>query len=146
VPTVTQSTNNHNLFTYAGDATALGRRHASEVAFPSSKVQYFDYFSRHRGRLNLFYAYPEAIVSMLMFDGSVQLRMSQNANQGFQSNQPASPAPTYLQYQPRITPWEPPTPTGNTYDVLKGWYRWTRGGLRGVDFGGREIDTGQPPQ
>lgn len=145
VPTVTQSTNNHNLFTYAGDATTLGRRRASDVYFPSSKVQYFDYFSRHRGRLNLFYAYPEAIVSLLMFDGSVQLRMSQDANEGFQSNQPASPSPTYLQYQPRITPWESPTPTGNPFDTLKGWYRWTRGGLRGVDFGTKEVNTGQPP-
>jgi hypothetical protein len=26
---------------------------------------------------------------------------------------------------------------------VKGFYRYTRGGLAGVDFGAKEIDTGQ---
>jgi hypothetical protein len=26
---------------------------------------------------------------------------------------------------------------------VKGYYRWTRGGLRGIDYGGLPLDTGQ---
>lgn len=146
VPTISQYLPNHNLFTGGGNGTMLGRRRASDVAFPSSKVLYFDFFSRHRGRLNMFYAYPEAIVSLLFFDGSARLRMTADANEGFQPNNPASPNPSFVQYRAEITGWEPPTPTGNSFDTLKCWYRWTRGGLRGIDFGSKEIGTGQPPK
>lgn len=33
---------------------------------------------------------------------------------------------------------EPATLSGNPYDTVIGYYRWTRGGLRGIDYGGRE--------
>lgn len=145
IPTVSQWLSNHNLFNYPGERTPHGRRRASDVMFPSCKVQYFDYFSRHRGRLNLFYAYPDAIVSLLLFDGSVQLRRTEDTNEGFQPNQPGNPSPSFMRYQPQVIGWEPPTPTGNQYDTLMGWYRWTRGGLRGVDLSAKEIGTGQPP-
>jgi hypothetical protein len=37
---------------------------------------------------------------------------------------------------------EPRAITGPT-DLGRGNFRWTRSGLRGVDFGGREVNIGQ---
>jgi hypothetical protein len=45
-------------------------------------------------------------------------------------------------YQPAA--YEPPTKSGNLNDVVKGYYRWTRMGLKGIDFNGLPLDTGQP--
>ena len=33
---------------------------------------------------------------------------------------------------------------GEPGDIVEGHYRWTRGGLRGVDYAGEEVSTGQP--
>jgi hypothetical protein len=35
--------------------------------------------------------------------------------------------------------WEPPTSTGAPSEDWPGRYRWTRGGLKGIDFGGSEV-------
>lgn len=139
---------NHNLFWAADGRITLGRRRANDVRFPSSKVLYFDFFSRHRGRLNYFYAYPEAIVNVLFFDGSVRLRQTQDANPGFNPNRPAETKPLYFSvaYNSQITNWEPPKVGTNLIgDSLPVRYRFTRGGLRGIDFGSKEVGTGQPP-
>jgi hypothetical protein len=45
----------------------------------------------------------------------------------------------YYQYYP--TQYEPRTLSGAVADLVPGVYRWTRGGLRGVDFDGKEIRT-----
>ena len=47
----------------------------------------------------------------------------------------------------RIAPdltFEPPTLSGDALEDVVGYYKWTRGGLKGIDFGGSEINTGQP--
>jgi len=56
-------------------------------------------------------------------------------------------------YRYRYSPdrWEPPLRDGSypsglgggSGDIVTGYYRWTRGGLKGKDTGGPEIDTGQ---
>ena len=35
------------------------------------------------------------------------------------------------------------SPNGESQIVLPGRFRWTRAGLRGLDYGGNEISTGQ---
>ena len=36
---------------------------------------------------------------------------------------------------------DPPTLSGSPlgYDMVTGYFRWTRGGLKGIDFGGGEV-------
>jgi len=112
-----------------------------EVAYPSGKVHGYDAHQRHYGRPYLYYAIAEARVPLLMFDGSVSVRLTSDANPGFQPNDPASPEPTRFRHKPFGIEGDSLDDDGD--DVI-GYYKWTRGGLRGVDFGGSEINTGQP--
>jgi len=112
-----------------------------EVAYPSSKVHGYDTHQRHYGRPFLYYAIPEARLPVLMFDGSVSVRLTSDANPGFQPNDPASPEPTRFRHRPFGIEGDAITVGG---DEVVGYYKWTRGGLRGIDFGGSEINTGQP--
>ncbi|MBL8762666.1 MAG: type II secretion system protein [Phycisphaerae bacterium] len=144
--TVTQYTEDHNLFFAAAGppgVSLLGNRRMNEVTLPSSKVHMFDYFSRHEGKRHLYFAYPEAVVPMLFFDGSSRSNRTGDANKGFRPNNPSSSLPTYFKYRPSILGFEPPTKSGAAYDTVTGYYRWTRGGLKGLDYGGSEINTGQ---
>ncbi|MBL9032178.1 MAG: hypothetical protein JNM80_10800 [Phycisphaerae bacterium] len=140
-PTVTQYPNDHNLFWVAGK---WGPRGYWEVSYPSQKVAYFEFYSRHSGRKALFYAYPDAKVPLAIFDGSVRTMRTDRTNPGYNPGTPASPSPTFFYYDPSILGFEPPTRNGAQAEAVIGWYRWTRGGLKGIDFGGREINTGQP--
>ena len=128
-------------------------RRFTDVTFPSSKVFMFDNYDRHfaskshpyfedffhvasNGTIHyteeaLFYAFPEAKQPLLFFDGSVVDRVTRDSNPGFDPFNPAYPGPSEIQ-------WGHPMPTRAT---ILGYYRWTRGGLRGIDFGGGEIDT-----
>jgi prepilin-type N-terminal cleavage/methylation domain-containing protein len=137
-----QTDYDHNLF-YVFRQNPLGKRKWSEVAFPANKVATFDYFDYHSEKQPLYHAYPDAASPVSFFDGSVRAPKTKEANQGFRPNQPWSPSPTVYRYNPSILGYEPPTRSGATSDLVTGHYRWTRGGLKGVDFDAAEIDTGQ---
>lgn len=140
--TVTQYSLDHNLF-FVGSAE-LGRRNLHEVAFPSQKVHVLEFHDRHHGRRELFYAYPDAKANVLFFDSSVRTPTTADTNRGFVPNSPSYPLPTRYRYNPKILGFEPPAKTNDPLgDWVEGHYRWTRGGLRGVDIGGEEINTGQ---
>jgi prepilin-type N-terminal cleavage/methylation domain-containing protein len=125
----------------------LGRRLITHVEFPSQKVWMFDEIDRHSSRVTMFYAEPEAAQPLLMFDGSVSMRKFADANISgdptlWQSGGPTGRPPRVtIQYQPIPVFGDPPrlrptTPGG--YDT-KFWY--TRGGLRGIDYGGDNVRT-----
>jgi len=100
------------------------------VAFPSSKVYMFDSYSRHgKSSEDQLFFIPGTSQPILMFDGSVNRRETDDSNPGFQPLNPEDPGPTMIRV--------------NDDELYPGVYRWTRGGLRGVDFGGKEIGTGQ---
>lgn len=142
--TYEQSGSDHNLFMTTD--SPLGRRKITEVSFPAQKVLMFEFHDRHQKR-EYFYAYPEAKCNLAFADGSVRSRKTSEANPGFQPNSPSSPFPTRYQYRPITAQnFEPPTKNGLDAEMVIGYYRWTRGGLRGVDFDGGEISTGQPPR
>lgn len=107
----------------------VDRRH-TEVAFPSSKVLMFDTFARHQrvGEDVLFHV-PGTEQPMLFFDGSVNRRATDDANPGFDPRDPSDPGPSFLEAEDDV--------------VYPAVFRWTRGGLRGIDFGGKEVNTGQ---
>ena len=140
----------HNLFTI-GDKP-LGKRRMTEVAFSSQKVAYFALFDYHRKDEPRYYAYDDARQPLLFFDGSCRVYSTSQTNQGFQPNNPRNSSPLRIFYRPNNTTdfatespdFEPPTRSGAGQDIITGgYYRWTRGGLKGIDVGGFEVDTGQ---
>ena len=129
-----------NLF--VGSNRPLGNRTYTQVSFPAQKTFMYELHDRHTQSPGLFYAYPEAKASQLFFDGSVRPEPTNTANPGFDPNDPTS-ADSFCQlYTPLTT--DPPAVGDPTREH---WvrYRFTRGGLRGVDYGGSEINTGQDP-
>ncbi len=142
---VWQLTSDHNIFTWGGNSGPWGRRKATEVAYPANKVGVFEFISRH-GKRPMYHAYPQAITPLMCWDGSVGARKTEQSNKGFHPLTATSANPTQYTYAPNILGFEPPTLSGNPTDQVTGYYRWTRGGLQGVDFGGKEISTGQPLQ
>ena len=119
----------------------LKSRRMAEVVYPSQKVHAFDTHQRHFGRPFIYFAIPDAQVPVLMFDGSASTRLTSEANPGFQPNDPTSPDPTEFWHIPEPEAGDVLTEDG---DRVIGHYKWTRGGLKGIDFGGKEISTGQP--
>jgi prepilin-type N-terminal cleavage/methylation domain-containing protein len=120
-----------------------------QVTFPSQKVYIFDLFDRHSRKRSLFHAYPDAKQPLLFFDGSVSVRRTGDANAGWnplyptlQRSGPLTGAnivggvTNYLYYP---TAGEPRTLSGSVSDLVYGYYRWTRQGIKGVDFSGGEV-------
>ena len=121
-------------------ATRLGGLRLSDVHFPGAKTQMHDSHQRHFTRQALFFGFPQARQPLLLFDTSVSVRISADANRGWAPHAPTSKAWTRIVYDPDAWEGDPPSQDD---DVGIGYYRWTRGGLAGVDFGAGEIDTGQ---
>jgi prepilin-type N-terminal cleavage/methylation domain-containing protein len=140
--TVDQYTGDHNLF-YRG-SLGLGGRKLGEIAFPSCKVGVFEFISRHSGKKPLYHAYPDAVVPLMFWDGSVSSRITGNANKGADPNVINSAFPMQYYYNPSILGFEPPTRSGAVQELVTGYYRWTRSGLKGVDYGGKEIPQHAP--
>ncbi|MFI4915302.1 MAG: hypothetical protein ACIAS6_02195, partial [Phycisphaerales bacterium JB060] len=90
-------------------------------------------------KTNLYHAFPDAKATILMFDLSASQRVTDDANEGWMPNSPTSTQPTTYQFAAGSA-WEP---QARAPAQVTGYYRWTRGGLRGVDFNGTEINTGQ---
>ncbi|MEZ6241748.1 MAG: prepilin-type N-terminal cleavage/methylation domain-containing protein [Phycisphaerales bacterium] len=134
----------YNLFTRIDPALRLGGRRMDEVAFPGAKVFFFEFHDRHSAGRPAFYAYPQAKGNQLFFDASVRAEKTANSNPGFDPNDPSGVAPAVV-YDPAPGAADPPPLHNPLGDTLKGHYRWTRGGLRGVDYAGDDIDTGRTP-
>ncbi|MEM1164872.1 MAG: prepilin-type N-terminal cleavage/methylation domain-containing protein [Planctomycetota bacterium] len=142
VGTLEQSFDNHNLFRGALQSIMPGGRKFVEVRAPAQKVAYFEYFGFHQNTTPYF-AVPVANINLLFFDGSVSRRATEDANPSFRPNDPDDPRPTLFDYAPHILGYEPPVSPqwgASSYEVaieefeVDGVYRWTRDGLRGVDF------------
>lgn len=119
-----------HLYLLNGQSVSLGRRFTSEVAFPSKKVHMHEEFDYEQSRYPYF-AYDHAMPEKLMFDGSINSRLSGEAND---SVNPADPDPVWRQ---RYVPLDTfPIPLGGFGDdtELNMRYRWTDGGLQGVDY------------
>lgn len=122
--------NNRQLYSFFRTANYVVPRRYSQIAFPSSKVHMYDSTDRHfSGKDELHFFEPQAKQPLLFFDGSVNVRATMDANPGFRPRSPTSSLPTLI--------------NNDENEPFPGVYRWTRGGLRGIDFGGSEINTGQ---
>ena len=120
----------------------IGRRKLSEVQFTDKKVLQYDSVCRHRGKQPFFYTYPNASSTCLFFDAHVALKKTGpawnkggkwiDANDGVDPANAASPFAFIIRYTPEAT-WEPIL-NGEVDYAAPGFYRWTRGGLKGIDF------------
>jgi prepilin-type N-terminal cleavage/methylation domain-containing protein len=120
---------------------------ASDLASPSQKVHLYSVNQLHFGRRKPFFGRRDCRQPLLFFDGSVTVRSTMDANLGWNNpNNPShallTPNQPWLNYAPTITPatnaWEPAPIVGSS-ELGFGHFRWTRGGIKGIDFGGREI-------
>jgi len=126
--------NNAFWTTFNRSPSFIVTRRFTQVAFASSKAYMFDTYDRHfSDKPDTLFIEDRTKQPILFFDGSVSVHATQDANRGFQPLNPASPDPTMINIVFRDTP-----------KFFPGYYRWTRGGLSGIDFGGKEIRTGQP--
>lgn len=135
----------YNTFSIPAGAT-LGTNSFSKVQFPSQKVITFDGEQRHYGRSKGYWAYDDVRTPTVMFDASVREAKVGDSNRGWDPRAPKSELPLLLSYTPTTTgnfAIDPP-PRNAAGDQVFGYMYWTRGGLGGVDFGGKEIGTGQP--
>ncbi len=137
---------NYNSFFVPGTAN-LGVNQMSKLMFPAQKVLTFDGESRHNGRIKSYWAYDDVNTPTVMFDASVRVAKVGSSNPGWDPRTPKSNVPSIIDYNPNLADSvhlidPPPRKSGG--DKVFGYFYWTRGGLGGVDFGGKEIGTGQP--
>ncbi len=120
----------------------FANRRYGEVAFPSSKAFFFEEYDWKPSK-PLYFAYPQARANVAAFDGSVSGRTTGEANPGWDPANPTTAGGFCMRYTPIDQRLYPP-PVGDAEARYPQGFRWTRGGLKGVDWGGGEISTGQP--
>ena len=140
---ITQATN-HIYWSVPQVDGVFGKRKLGDVTFPSQKVQMYDSMARHQGKRWYPWLYEDAKIPLLMFDQSVATRKSADCNKGFSPENPNSPAWMVIRYEPDSAPnnWEAPTLSGGTFDIFAqrgAKYRFTRAGLKGIDYGSGEV-------
>lgn len=149
--TLSQIRDRHHLFWGGGtNATQLplGTRRMDEVAFASQKVFIFDVFDRHSTKRPIWHAHQKAAQPLAFFDGSVRFLKTRDSRPGWNPDYPTvnynTPAPTtpnagdrrcYL-YNPStgFPGYDWPTVSGAASEYVTSYFRWTLGGLRGVDY------------
>ena len=127
--------NIHNLYNVPGNAK-LGNLKLASVDNPSGKTHMYDDHQRHFGRKVPYMGLTQCRMPILSFDASVRIFLTLNTNKGWQPNNPKNANPTIYDYQPAS--YEPPTQNGQVSESVVGYYRWTRNGLAGADYGGKE--------
>ena len=137
--TIYQYPQNHKL-TYVPGGLEFGGRRVSEVLMPGHKVQMAETASYFFGPRPVYYLMPQARVPVLMVDGSAAPRTSADANSSFRPNSPNSQGTSVTDYTPNPL-YDPPTLSGGEFDDnVETHYKWTRRGLRGVDFSGERAE------
>lgn len=133
----------HNVYTCL-KGEPIGGRRISEVAFPAQKVAIADSQQRHFEK-DMYFAYAAARQPLLFWDGSVITKRTRDGNRGWDRIEPTSKNGTDFLYAPDPG-YESSLPTRRDViveNLLFAYYKWTRGGLKGLDFGGGELNTGQ---
>jgi hypothetical protein len=138
--TISQYESNHGL-TWAPNDMVNGSRRVAEILFPGQKVQMAERASFFFGPKPVFYMLPPARVPVLMADGSASPRTTGQANASFQPNRVDDPVRvSTTDYVPNPV-FEVPTLSGGSRDNdIETYYKWTRRGLRGIDFAGERAE------
>ncbi len=114
-------------------------RHMNEVRFPGSKVWFFEEFDRET--INTpYFAYNQARPEKLIFDGSVDRRMTGDALPSL-IPELRYPEPWTQTYVPLDTFPLPIGGLGSSFEMNQR-YRWSTLGLFGVDYGPMDAPRG----
>lgn len=136
--TVYQYPSQHDLFWVP--TMDFGNRRESEILFPAQKVRVAERESYFFGVRPVYYLHPSARVPLLMADGSAAARTTADANTSFKPNNPPNQGGSAADYRPNPI-YEAPTVSGGELDdKLEMYYKWTRRGLRGIDFSGERAE------
>ncbi len=137
-PTYWQYESDHNLFYVPTQKVTLRPRGMWEVSYPGQKVHTFEFIARHQAK-PAYHGHPDAQVPMTFFDGHAATKLTKDANKGWTPVSPDQDIASEYSYVPSILGFEPPTLSGTISDSVTGYFRWTRGGLHGIDYGGKEL-------
>ncbi len=133
---------NHLTFFYGpgtGNSYALGKRRVSDIRYPSRKVWLYDEFDRHFARRPSYYTHRDSKPTVGMMDGSVRILATQaDVNLGGywpDTGTMRRIAPITYGFSAAgflaNTPWP-----DNSSPTQDGRFRWTLGGLQGIDING----------
>ena len=131
----------YNLFTVP-NTEGLGNLKIADVMFPAQKVHMYDEMARHNGQKEFYFLDPEAREPVLMFDGSGNVTRTGDANPGWTPQIPTK-EDYLIEYNPSVNEAWLPRPRDPGGDIFPAVYNYTRGGLQGIDFDGRPLNTGQ---
>ncbi|MEM9082362.1 MAG: prepilin-type N-terminal cleavage/methylation domain-containing protein [Planctomycetota bacterium] len=110
----------------------LNPKHA-EVRSPSQKVMKYHQDVYHNGNRGPEYFFvPGQKQPLLFFDASARAYAPEDTNPGWNPRTPNSTTPTLIDND-----------RDDSNESFPGHYKWTRGGLKGIDVGGKEVRTGQ---
>ena len=132
-----------NISGNAANRLNLGQPNGAAVLFPSNKVHIFDEVDRHfsdgfvnderaQSEVRFSFVFADAQIPLLFFDGSVLPKKSGDSNPGWDPMRPDRDLSAGGGF-----------PVQGAIGFYPPRYRYTRAGLRGFDFGGEELDTGQ---
>ena len=133
--------------TYNTGGAILGGKKLGDVAFASSKVLTYDNVQRHFSKRKYYWAYDDVRMPLTFYDSSVRIQVVGKSNLGWKPRQKNSPNPSLIEYGESGLGqygWMPGRRNTAAADIVKGYFSYTRGGLKGVDYGGTEVNTGQP--
>lgn len=120
----------HHLVMGESEKT-VGKRNMTEVKYPSQKVFMYEEFDRFTSKKGIYAAYPDAMINMAFFDGSVRQMKVGDAHSAFDEGNPDGV------WEQSYVPLDTfPHPLGGLGDRTKLdlRFRWTKGGLSGIDY------------
>lgn len=138
INTVSLASNSSHQFYDVNPRVPLGKRKLTEVAFPSQKVAMWDGQARHDRARPEYYAYGDRTQPLLAWDASVTDRTTNKCNLGMNPNSGSGGQFMLIMYKPDPA-WESPTRSGNVSDRVNVSYQFTGMGLRGLDWGGKQV-------
>lgn len=133
----------HNTYFVPG-ASVLGGVRVSDCEFPNNKVFQYDAARRH-AKVVTYWAYDDVTMPLSYYDTHVATTKIGDCNPGWKPQKPTDPNPSVIMYDPNLNSplnWEPAPLVVNEKYV--GRIAWTRGGIKGNDVRGSEVNTGQP--
>ena len=124
-------------------AGSIGRRVLTDVVFPGQKVIMYDFASRHYTKKSFYWNFDDARQPILFFDNHVATKVTGDANRGWDYTQPRNMNVAWDYAYSCVgagLDWFPTLRDGSrgTANFSAAFFATTRGGLRGVDFGGAE--------
>jgi len=125
----------------------FGNRRISDVAYPGNKVFMYEQFGRHAAKsfdYRSFFGFDTAKCVVQLFDNSAGIRASRDSNLGCANPNnpvPIQPGSDVTLYNPPAGIPDPQAPGGSIPSSVR--YQYTRSGLKGIDYGGKEIASMQ---